>query len=180
MGVFFRIGVILVVILLDIMLSGYFGGSLIAPHALLMLMVAWTLVLGFSESLGWIILSGIFADMLLFRPLGFSVLIFVGASYGVSLLSKRFFIHHSSWVIFPFLGVILFSMLVEWSAILLFWGVSEGWEFILQWIYSESIIAQIEVISLNALFFFLSYRGLTRMETFLSYYKRRIEPKRYV
>ena len=180
MGVLFRIGIILVMVCMDMVLSGYFGGSLISLNATLMLVLAWSLILGFTESIGWVILAGAIADLLLFRPLGLSIIIFTVVSYGSSFLSKRFLTSHPFWILIPFFGTVLFSVGVEIVAIFLFWGVREGSSLVISWISHTNPFMQVMFISVNALFFFISYKGLNFVETFLSYYKRRIQPKRYV
>ncbi len=180
MGVFLRIGIITIAICLDMVLSGYFGGSLISPNVTLMLVVAWSLLLGFTESIGWVMLAGVLADMVLFRPLGFSIFMFVVAAYASSFLSKRFFIRHPLWILVPFFGVVIFSVCMEILAVVLFWGVKEGGSLIMTWIMHGSVVMQGLLILVNAALFFLSYRVLDGVETFLSYYKRRVQPKKYV
>lgn len=180
MEFFFRVILIVVALCLDMIFSGYFYGSLILPNVTLMLVVVWTILMGFTESIGWILLAGVFSDLLLFRPFGSSILLFVIATYGFSFLSRRFFPGNFSWMTVSFLGVILFSIGVEMLAVFASWGLREGSSLISFWVTRESMASFGIFILLNALFFFMIYKGMNRFEIFFSYYKRKIQPKRYV
>lgn len=180
MGGFFRILFIIFALCLDMVLSGYFGESLILPNITLMLIVAWTLLIGFTESIGWILLAGICSDLLLFYPLGFSVLLFTLIGYGSSFLFRQFFTGHPFWMMISFLSIVLFSMGIEAISLLVFWGIQEGSALILYWILHTSLLVLVISFLFNVIFFLLCYKMLKHFEDFFSYYKRKVHPKRYV
>lgn len=70
-------------------IPAFFHGRVI-PSALFMLVLAWSLVDGFTPFLFWAIGLGVVADALSASPIGFHVVMFVILTYAASFLSRRF------------------------------------------------------------------------------------------
>jgi rod shape-determining protein MreD len=60
-----------------------------ALDAVLMLVLAWSIIDGFNAFLPWAIMAGILYDIIAFTPIGIHVLIFLFVVYMVSFFSKR-------------------------------------------------------------------------------------------
>lgn len=178
MGTFFRFIVIVLAVSLDISVLGRFESLFVFPGLAFSLVIAWTLILGFSESLAWTIVAGVFSDVLFFRSFGFSLLVFVVVSYVMSLFSRRMFIRHPARAIFPFCVLIFFLWGIEYGALFFFFDRGEGVQasFLLNTGWKEKGI----LFLANLFLFYGIYRILVRAETFLSFYTRKIRPKRYV
>lgn len=67
------------------------------PNFILMAVVAWTIVYGFSAAFPWVIFCGIVFDLFSYSIVGSNVIIFVLISYLISFLSKRLLIESKGW-----------------------------------------------------------------------------------
>lgn len=77
------------------------------PHMLLMLTIAWTVGIGFSQALPWIIFAGLFIDLASYEPIGTTVILLVLMSYFVSFFSKRFLVEGKRWELLVILFFII-------------------------------------------------------------------------
>lgn len=73
-----------------------FGGHQ-PPNFILMAVVVWTVVYGFSAAFPWIIFCGIVFDLFSHSIAGSNVVIFVLISYLISFLSGRLLIESKNW-----------------------------------------------------------------------------------
>lgn len=172
---FLRIIILFAAIMLDATFFGRPGESWTFPGATLLLTVSWTLLLGFSESIGWVLLAGLVADVFLFAPLGFFMLIFTIAAYGTELLSKRFLSGIGFRLTAAFFGALLLSL----GAKIIFVWFSLGAREVKNFLFSgiEGMQSEWGVLLFAGMgFFFFGYVCLRRLETFFSFYARHVRP----
>jgi cell shape-determining protein MreD len=123
------------------------------------------------------VLQGIIADLYLFQPVGYSVIIFVTIGYAVSFLSRRYFVEHRWWGNVSLVGFIVFAYVLHvfMSQILLERFLWDSTLLIDMSILSELLF----VLLVNGLCFWLVYTVLKSIERNLSFYERKIQPKNY-
>lgn len=109
------------IIFLAVMLQVSFFTNLIPigvfPDIALIIILFWSIRVGFDETWKWAILAGVMVDLAFFWPVGASVFSFVFAAYIVNSLAKRFLVAQT---VFRFLvlsafiisGTIINSLLV--------------------------------------------------------------------
>lgn len=171
-----RILCLFVALVVDTALSGFLGKSFMWVDVTLMLVVTWALLLGFSESLGWTILAGLLFDLVFFERVGYSILFFTVSAYGVSFLSKRFFAGHIFRLLLPYTGLLVFLFFVKGGV--LFFGDGSGQIFEYMVVYGGvSFVWHFVVFVAGALLFLGVYYGISRLESFFSYYSRSMLPK---
>lgn len=76
------------VILQTSVLPVFLGGPALGD-AVLMIVLAWTIIDGFNSFIAWAIVAGIFYDLAAYSPVGEHVLIFLIVIYFVSFFSRR-------------------------------------------------------------------------------------------
>ncbi len=57
-----------------------------------LLVLAWVIIVGFEKIWPWIVVLGIFSDLITFERVGFNVIFFIGIAYGISFSSRRFLV----------------------------------------------------------------------------------------
>lgn len=109
------------IIFLAVMLQVSFFTNLIPlgvfPDIALIIILFWSIRVGFDETWKWAILAGVMVDLAFFWPVGASVFSFVFAAYIVNSLAKRFLVTQTVFRFlvlsaFIILGTIFNSLLV--------------------------------------------------------------------
>ena len=173
-----RLGIIFLAILIQISFLPVLFSTNEVPNIILLLIISWTVIMGFDNILIWVIITGIMADLIFFRSVGTSVIFFVVIAYSISFVSRRFLIENKnsgfliialfiifSTILYGFLNIFINSQIIE-----NFRGSFGAQLIILQ----KSILTQ---IAFNLLLFPLGYFPLVRLEKYLSFYERRISLK---
>jgi len=80
-----------------------------SPNLLLVSVIAATVIFGFMNVLGWVVVAGIVCDLLFFYAIGVNVVILVLSAYGTSFFSKRFHIENRGLSILSMILLILLS-----------------------------------------------------------------------
>lgn len=177
---FVRLSLIFLAVILDATFFGRPGDSWVFPGATLLLAMSWTLILGFSESIGWVLLSGIVADIFLFAPLGFFTLVFAIAAYGTENISRRLRSGNVFRLPIVFGGALLFSLIAKGLFVWFSLETQEMKNFFFSGM-RETGIWRMLIFFLGLFLFFLGYVCLRRLENFFSFYGKRIRPMgRYV
>lgn len=140
------------------------------PDIMLMLVVAWTMVVGFENIWMWIVGGALIFDLASFNPAGTSMILFIAVSYFISFVSRRFLVEHRGWGI-----AITFSFIIlATSASLIIGGYPDGYGAETVW---ELVAYLQKVIIVNTLFFLVLFWVLKRVEEYLSYYDKKIALK---
>jgi len=144
----------------------------------LVVVVAWTLLLGFMESWKWTVITGIACDAVFALPMGTMVAVLTVSCYGISFFSARFLTTHRVW------GGALLSLLVALTTAFAAQGaavativtatgnLSPG-ELLLS---PSPLLWQ---ILFTVTLFWTTYPLLRKVEHQLSFYKRKIDIKRH-
>ncbi|HEX8974478.1 MAG TPA: rod shape-determining protein MreD [Patescibacteria group bacterium] len=98
---------IIISILLQISVVPALSRSHVFADNVLMLILAWSVIDGFSGFLKWAVIAGILYDLATYSIVGVHVLIFLGAVYLVSFLSRRFAADFRGMGILLFLGFVI-------------------------------------------------------------------------
>lgn len=172
-----------VVIFLFIVLQVFFVDNLFlknnAPSLISLLIIFWTIKFGFEKTIKITIFSGIVLDVFYFWPIGISVLTLTSVSFLTSFLAKRFlsadFFSRVFWVVMIIALATLVQDLLIFTIFetLAFFQKIKNTEFILSFqIWKEAIY--------NIIIFSIIYWPLKKIESLMSFYNRKVEPKYYV
>ncbi len=86
-----------------------------SPDLIMVGVVVWTAIFGFNNSWLWVVIIGLLADLLLLKPLGFFVILYIIIAYLFNFLSARLWTENRWSGFFTlsifFIFVILFSEL---------------------------------------------------------------------
>lgn len=116
--------ILLVIIIFQISVLPVIEPTEVVPDILLMTILAWSILDGFSAFLSWAIFAGILYDLAAYAPLGVNVLIFLLVAYSVSFFSRRLTVELKG------MGILFFAAFVI-EATLLFrfiFALSLAWE----------------------------------------------------
>ena len=80
-----------------------------SPNLVLVGIIAATVIFGFANVLGWVIVAGIVCDLLFFYAIGVNVVILVFIAFGTSFFSKRFHMENRGLSILSMILLILIS-----------------------------------------------------------------------
>ena len=92
--------------------------------AVLMIVLAWSVLDGFSAFIGWAIVAGILYDLAAYSPIGEHAIIFLAVVYFVSFFSRRLSIEFKGigWLLFfmfivvaTFLSKIIIALAMAWD-----------------------------------------------------------------
>lgn len=121
---FVYITILLLIIILQTSMLPVIVSNEVVPNMLLMAILAWSVLDGFSAFLGWAIFAGILYDLAAYSPIGVSVLIFVLAVYFVSFFSRRLTVELKG------MGILFFVMFVIVATIIsrFILALSISWE----------------------------------------------------
>lgn len=171
----FRASLIFTALLADMTFFGRWSDMWVFPGATALLVASWTMVLGFSESIGWVLFAGCMADMLLFALPGFFTALFVLIAYATDGIVKRVAVGRWMRIGLVFFEVLFVSLLIK----TLFIGISLDFFTAREYVtatFFESGWYQIGALFSGLGIFWIGYGGLRRIENFFSFYTARIHP----
>lgn len=168
-----RFTIILMAVLFQISVLSVIFPEYQVPSIIVALVIAWTIHVGFSDILPWVIISGIMLDIASFQPVGISVVLFVSISYFVSFFSRRFLVEHRVWgamVVIFFMIAATFFYYFAGIFVAGFNNFLMG-ESLFLW---KTIAAQIVA---NVVLFLIIYFPMKKMEEFISFYDQQVKIK---
>jgi len=178
-----RIGCIFLVAVIDVGLSAFFSRDFYAPSAVMMLAVVWTITGNFVLMYAWIATTGLFADIFLFRPIGYTAAVAVFLSYSIGFLSRRFLVQHVFWgnmAIALLLFVSTFSYNIFHVAVFSFYGTNLDITGVLRFMYEQfSFTGLIRAFLVNVVLFFVLKRSVDFMDRSIALSQTQVEPKRH-
>lgn len=154
----------------------------VSPDALLMVLVFWVTRSNFERSWFRMVFLGIISDLFSFFPIGTSIISFSLVSFGLSSLSKRFLVRRQTWNSPVLWSLIVLATLAN-SLFLFIWmslignGIKMGYfpsrmesfNFLAPW----DARVFLRIIP-NALFFFLIYRPMEKLEKLAEFHNSKI------
>ena len=159
-------------------LSHFFPNST-APSLIILMIIFWTIKVGFEKTLKVAIFSGILLDIFYFWPIGVNVISLVVVSFLTGYLAKRFlvadFFSRVFWVIIiisiatvanDFIGFAIFEMISFFKKIN---NIESLFTFL---IWKEILV--------NIILFAIIYWPIKKLTSFLSLYSRKGELKYHV
>ena len=171
-----------VIILTVLVVQTSFFSALFAegtvPIFPLVVVIAWTLLLGFMESWKLAVITGIACDAVFAMPMGTMVAILTVSSYGISFFSARFLTTHRAW------GGALLSLLVVLTTVFMAQGAAVATIVTASRdLSSEELLLSpfplLWQVLLTVILFWVTYPLLRRVEHQLSFYERKIDIKRH-
>ncbi len=157
--------VLMLAIILQTSVLPVFLDSQILGDAVLMVVLAWSILDGFQSFIGWSVVAGIFYDLATYSSVGEHVLIFLAVVYFVSFFSKRLSLDFRGMGLFLFcifvIAVSLFSEIV--LAIFTFWEMQTIHEY---WRKFGSVGAVVLKIICNEILFFAWFFALKKIKIF--------------
>lgn len=133
------------------------SGSSVAGDVVLMAILAWSIIDGFTAFIGWAIIAGILYDLGAYSPIGEHVIIFLLVVYFVSFFSRRLSIElkETGWLLF-FIFVIA-ATLISKSVIALA-GAWDVHTFHGYWhVFGDPKSIIVQIVCNSILFFFLFF-----------------------
>lgn len=116
-------GIIFFAILIQLSFLPVFFGKSAFGDAVLMLILAISVVESFVSALGWAIVSGILYDFSSYSTLGFHVIIFLMIVYGVSFFSRRLSVEVKGTGVLLSMIFVVFSTLISKGLLVIFFGL---------------------------------------------------------
>ncbi|MDN5316235.1 MAG: rod shape-determining protein MreD [Thermoanaerobacterium sp.] len=134
---------VIFVIILQGTLFRYIAILGVKPDALLILVIAFSLLNGTRESIILSLFGGILVDVLFNNAIGFVTISLLSVAYLTGLLSKNVF-KESTFVafVFVFLGTILYNLIMVFSMLLMKYDINPSYLFnviIVQSVYNSFI-----------------------------------------
>jgi len=157
--------ILIIAIIIQTSLMPVILNSNTTGDAVLMIVLAWSVLDGFSAFIGWAIVAGILYDLAAYSPIGEHAIIFLAVVYFVSFFSRRLSIEFKGigWLLFfmfivvaTFLSKIIIALAMAWD-LQTFHGYWQMFGNL------KSITLQ---IIYNGILFFLSFFLLKRVKEF--------------
>lgn len=161
--------VYIIILLVAIMLQTSFlpvvSNAFILGDAVLMLVLAWSVLDGFSAFMGWAVVTGILYDLATYSPVGEHVLIFLVVVYMVSFFSKRLSLDlKGTGLILLFIFVIVATFFSE--IIIAFFAVRDMQTFGEYWRKFGGPGSVALKIVYNKILFFIFFLALKKIKKF--------------
>jgi rod shape-determining protein MreD len=135
----------------------------------LMLVLAWTILDGFSEFLPWAIFIGGLYDLLFYFPIGVHIILFSLVAYLVSFFSKRFSVNMRSSGIFIIIFFIFTASLASnFLDIFMINGGLNFWKIFKENIFKENLLFYELII--NGILFLVCYLLIKRIKKLVTYF----------
>lgn len=169
---FFRCLVVIVTIIIQVSFLPALFSQETVPLLILAVAIAWTVAAGFEDSWLWVIVLGILYDLASFHPIGMSSVLLILGAYGISFISRRFFLEHEGTGVLLSAAIMFgYSFLVEILYLLMERGMAELLEKIIlsaSFWWSGFFVAIVSTVLFLPIFV-----GLRSLERFLSFYDHR-------
>lgn len=150
------------------------------PQAVLVMVVSWTLILGFTRVWPWVIALGFFMDIFSLGILGVTPFLLLMVSYVSGFFSKRFLVEHRglSTVVLG-VSLALGALWYRWMLVFMESAISGNfaWKVYFQTMAGFSWQAAFWTGLMSALLFFFVHPLLSRIERSLAVYDVRISLK---
>ena len=138
-----------------------------SADAVLMAVLAWSVLDGFAAFLGWAIFFGLFYDLISYATVGVHALIFLAVVYFVSFFSRRFSMEFKGVGLLLFLAFVVVATLVSHAIIastLAFqMGTLQGW-----WKSFGTAGSILIQLASNAILFLLCFAVIKKAKQFFA------------
>jgi rod shape-determining protein MreD len=167
---------IFLAVLIQFSVLPHFFPSGMVPDLALVLVIIWTVNVGFEAMLWRIVVLGAAMDIFSFWPIGMNVISLVIIAYATSFLAKRFLISPRAWKLLFILSAIALGTIVDYfilNSLFLayaFLGSQKMDNLILKTGDVKNIFSALS----NILIFFIVYWPLKSIEKFLSIYNNNL------
>lgn len=130
------------------------------PNIILLIIIIWTIIVGFNKIWPWAIIAGAALDLASFEPVGKNVIFLILISYIMNFFLQRFLTENRAWriITISFFVVIASALYAFYNVF--FTNLSEKLSFIL-----ENITIQVVA---SIILFYICYTLLNKLENFLS------------
>jgi rod shape-determining protein MreD len=83
------------------------------PQIILVLVIGWTVILGFPSAFWWVILAGFVFDLASGQKIGSEIMILIFVSYCISFFSRRFLVENKFWASLILVGFVVMATIVH-------------------------------------------------------------------
>jgi len=149
------------------------------PDLILVVLIFWTMKVGFEKTWKEAMLAGFFLDVLNFSPLGSNALSFLIVIFLVSFLNRKFILIHRSWKFLVLAILIIFGTIINDLALGLIFKTIEIFKRIDLGAFPIFYYELAYKAAFNLLIFIIIYLPLKKFEKFLDFYNQKISPKNH-
>ena len=145
------------------------------PNIILLIIIAWTIIVGFNKIWPWTIIAGVILDLASFEPIGKNVIFLLIVSYAVNFFLQRFLTENRIWRVVMISFFVVATTIFYASCDIFFVSPSEM--DIKEKISFMAENAAVQIIA-SAMLFYVCYALLKKVEDFLSFRAFQVKVKR--